>query len=188
MNLLVYWLFGAHLLADYVMQTKRMAETKHEDLLYLLTHCLVYTAVIIVSCVAYDAVYNGAPTAALLPSMVSLLLSTSFGIPLLLSHLVIDYASSNLSVKWNTTPKNKAIVKGVDQMLHYMVLILIFGALLCEVCETCESVDYCGGQKVSSPNECYHYYCPTSTNHFCIPESYDDSEFYTCGCSHGFPV
>ena len=55
--LLIVWV---HFVADFVMQSKRMAETKSTDNKFLLSHCAVYTAFFIPFGLAYafdNAIY-----------------------------------------------------------------------------------------------------------------------------------
>lgn len=110
---LFIYLFVAHKIADYLLQTDKQAKNKSDGLVnkYLVTHCLIYTAII-------------TGTAWILLGYIS----WEFIISIFISHIILDNRSFVTGwcrkIKGMEEIENKVIVE-VDQAFHIIVLFII---------------------------------------------------------------
>ena len=94
-------LITAHVFGDYAFQSAYIAESKSKNIYNLLVHCWIYTTCV---CVAL-AVVNKINLIAILSVFIT--------------HVILDYSKSRIERKIG----GKAYV--LDQMLHYVVLLIV---------------------------------------------------------------
>ena len=107
----VIWLLAAHFVADFVFQTTKTGLNKSSNNRILATHVAIYTCVLAVLMVP-------------LLGMKAVLFAVTNG----LLHFPTDYISSRLAGKYHREGRLYAFWKviGLDQLAHYIGLILLF--------------------------------------------------------------
>ena len=140
----VYVIFAIlfiHWLADFVLQTSKMAESKSTSNYWLTAHVLTYTAVWFIACLFYCAFLDGTSWT---PRGIRLVFD--FPIITFICHWITDYSTSRLNTKLlpkrEEHPTEKGYFKqvggsihyffvsiGGDQILHYVQLIVTFQLL-----------------------------------------------------------
>lgn len=97
---MIYLILFVHFVADFILQTNKMATNKSTSTAWLSSHILVYTLVMSVFGIQY-AIVNG------------------------LAHFIVDFITSRLtSYFWKKGDRHKFfIVIGLDQFIHTAVLI-----------------------------------------------------------------
>jgi hypothetical protein len=112
--IVVLWL---NYLTDYMLQTKKMSENKHNSVLWLLAHVSSFTLAlgILVS------VYNIFANAFTWGNLVLLILLNG------LTHFIIDYISSKITAYYYKNNKLKQFIRviGGDQTLHVTIIVLL---------------------------------------------------------------
>ena len=108
MTTLIY-VFFCHWVADFLFQSRKIAERKSKDLNALVEHCIIYTCVMVILLVAIDL------------EMASKIAIVNGG-----AHLIIDGITSKITTYYYTNNKIHAFFStiGFDQFLHTCVLIL----------------------------------------------------------------
>lgn len=108
MTTLLY-VFFCHWVADFLFQSRKIAESKSKNFNSLVEHCIIYTCVMVILLVVIDlemaakiAIVNGG------------------------AHLIIDFITSKITTYYYTNNKIHAFFStiGFDQFLHACVLIL----------------------------------------------------------------
>ena len=101
---LIFLFIVAHVFGDYVFQGEYIATTKSKNYYHLFVHCIIYTFCF--WCVFFY------------------LNKISFALLMLIfaSHFIIDLAKGILNTK---NPSNSKLYYGIDQLLHYAVILLI---------------------------------------------------------------
>ena len=103
--LVIFWI---HFVADFILQSRWMAENKSKFAWPLILHCFVYTLPFLIIdyfyLVAYYAIING------------------------VLHFVVDFITSRITSKLYEKKKIHAFfaVIGLDQAIHMTILILTF--------------------------------------------------------------
>lgn len=99
---MIYLVLVAHWIADFIIQTDKMAVNKSTSMKWLLSHIGVYTLFMLCCFGPKYAIVNG------------------------LAHLATDFVTSRVtSYLWKKGDRhNFFVVIGLDQLLHSMVLIL----------------------------------------------------------------
>lgn len=97
---MIYALIWMHFIADFVFQSRKMAENKSRSLYYLSYHCLEYTAFLLPFGIKF-AIVNG------------------------LCHFLTDFVTSKLTTKFFLSKNNKMffVTIGADQAIHLTTLI-----------------------------------------------------------------
>lgn len=116
-NLYVYlYLKFAHWIADFVLQTDKMAQNKSKDFKWLLIHTLTYSSVYFV---------------ALFPFF-GFLFALKFAVITFIFHTLTDFITSRVNSKLWSEGKvhNFFVAVGFDQFLHDVQLILTFYFLI----------------------------------------------------------
>lgn len=105
------WILFAHFVADFMLQRHAWAMAKSSDNVALAKHVGTYAVVMTAAAVP------------LLGLSVPLLL---FGVVMLVSHFAIDYVSSRVNKRLFAADRihDFFVVVGLDQFLHYVVLLL----------------------------------------------------------------
>ena len=107
--MLLYVLCIGHFIADFFLQSSRMARLKREKFRYLLLHCGVYA--IVFAAISYACLTPGYATC-------------SFFI-IILSHFVIDLIRCKIDNRSNN-PKVGLVCFLIDQLLHIGVIIGVY--------------------------------------------------------------
>jgi hypothetical protein len=97
---MIYLVIWLHFTADFIFQSRKMAENKSRSLFFLSYHCLEYTTFLLVLGWRYAAV-NG------------------------IAHFITDFVTSKLTTKFYLAKNNKMffITIGFDQAVHMTCLI-----------------------------------------------------------------
>lgn len=100
MSNMIYLVLIAHFVADFVLQTDKMATNKSKSNYWLLNHVLVYT-------------------------LVMSIFGLTFGLINGLSHFAVDFISSRLtSYFWKKGDRhNFFVIIGLDQLAHSLILV-----------------------------------------------------------------
>jgi hypothetical protein len=98
--MMVYIVIWLHFIADFIFQSRKMAENKSRSLLYLTYHCIEYTLFLLPLGLKY-ATING------------------------VCHFITDFITSKLTTKYYLAKNNKMffIIIGLDQAIHMTILI-----------------------------------------------------------------
>jgi hypothetical protein len=103
----------AHWIGDYLMQFNVIANHKAESFAWLSVHVFIYSIVILLAALivmkAHDAFMY-----AFLNGFI---------------HLITDYFTSKISVRFKSNPRVFFLVIGFDQFLHTATLIVTLGVL-----------------------------------------------------------
>ena len=102
------YILTAHWVADFVLQTRQMAENKSKDNIALATHGTAYTL-----------------------GMMVLTLNPMYALVNGIAHVVVDYYTSRLSSRmWKKGDVHSFfVVIGFDQLLHVATLAITYGLL-----------------------------------------------------------
>lgn len=105
-----------HWLADFVLQTDWMAQNKHDNFEALGAHFIVYTLTIMIAALFFTL------------SPMALIWALANG----MAHLCIDYVTSKINTSlWHQGRVHDFFVNvGLDQLLHYTILILTWNQFL----------------------------------------------------------
>lgn len=100
----IYALIWIHFIADFIFQSRKMAENKSRSFSWLSYHCAEYTAFLLPFGWRF-ALVNGA------------------------AHLVTDFITSKLTTKFYLAKNNKMffVTIGADQAIHMTTLIATLG-------------------------------------------------------------
>lgn len=100
---ILLYLFTAHFVGDFTLQSNEMAQKKSEDLWILMKHSLLYS----------------------LPFWG---LGFQYMLFVICSHFSIDYVTSKFTKKyWQKEDKHEFfLILGLDQLLHYSTLVGIY--------------------------------------------------------------
>ena len=106
---LILWALIAHWVADFILQSDKMALNKSKEYGWLWLHSSIYGCAMAIMVGAWIPVWGG--------------------IALILSHALIDGVTSRItSYLWQKEMRHRFfIVIGFDQLLHYVVLLAIMG-------------------------------------------------------------
>ena len=110
-----------HWFADYILQTHEQATNKASSWDYLLQHTLVY-AIVWIPVVGIHTAYIGGTFE------VSILTGLAFSVITCIVHTLTDYITSREVKKFFDKKDfhNGFVVIGLDQILHYVQLILTY--------------------------------------------------------------
>lgn len=104
MLILFFKLLLAHIIGDFVLQTKALIVKRSENIAYLLLHILIHTLLL---CLVF------------LPHIHE---NWLYIVSISTTHLAIDSLKILSEKRW---PKNPATLFGIDQALHFLVILLI---------------------------------------------------------------
>ena len=96
-------LFGAHLFADFTLQSEKMAEEKFDEIRVLIIHCLMYLACMLTACLLSFKINK---------------IIWPVGV-LVLSHTLIDWVRTKIRQK-------ELKIFFIDQALHIGVILLVY--------------------------------------------------------------
>ena len=114
-NFIIYLLF-VHWLADFVLQSDRIAKEKSSNNLMLFYHCLIYGTMFAGATIMANYGVKG----------------LWYGLLIGLIHFPVDYVTSRLNSKFYKAGKNHEffVSIGFDQWIHFVTIILLGKALL----------------------------------------------------------
>lgn len=120
-EILIIALLFIHWIADFVMQTDKMAQGKSKNNLDLLNHTLMYSGVFVAALMPLVGYLYGYSENVWLNTF-------AFGGITLIVHTIQDYITSRINSKlWNDKKVHLFFVSiGFDQLLHFIQLILTY--------------------------------------------------------------